>query len=355
MPIPVQNIYYLLSYAWNRLEERDRIRVDVEDATDLVELFARVLSNGLNQLSRIGLDRGYVEKRESLRVLRGRVSIPETINVLGFKRGNLVCHFEELTHDVLINQIIKATLHLMRRGSRDNRVKTLVTQQLRRFRDVSDVQIEPSLFSRVVIHRNNRLYRFLLDICRLVWRNLLPSEQSGRWTFRDFLRDPRQMGLLFEHFVRNFYRHHQNETGLTVDREHIQWTWDPLDNLSRDLLPQMETDIRLRDSERKILIECKFTGATRINQHDVQRLISSHLYQLNSYLTHLPSSVENDNCEAILLYPSDGTNYSLCYRSGKRRIRVQIVDLSQHWRIIHDNLIDLVRNEKLVGRPVNIL
>jgi 5-methylcytosine-specific restriction enzyme subunit McrC len=113
------------------------------------------------------------------------------------------------------------------------------------------------------------------------------------------------MGYLFEHFVRNFYRHHQDEIGFTVDREQIQWTWSAFDDLSRGLLPQMETDIRLRNSDRKILIECKFTGLTRINRYDAQRLVSDHLYQLNAYLTHLPPSVENENCEAILLYPSD--------------------------------------------------
>jgi 5-methylcytosine-specific restriction enzyme subunit McrC len=342
MAIPVQNIYYLLSYAWNRLEERDRIRVDVEDATDLVELFARVISTALNQLSRRGLDRGYVEKHETLRVLRGRVCIPETINILGFKRGKLVCDFEELTHDVLINQIIKATLRLMRSASWDASVKSLLTEQLRRFRDVTDVRLESSLFNRVVIHRNNRLYGFLLDICRLVWLNLLPNEQTGTWTFRDFLGDSRQMGHLFEHFVRNFYRHHQHEIGFSVDRENIQWTWTATDESSRELLPQMETDIRLRNSARKILIECKFTGLTKPNQYDAQRLASGHLYQLNAYLTHLPPTVENENCEAILLYPSDGTNYSIGYSSGKRQIRVQTIDLSEHWRIIHQNLIDLV-------------
>ena len=342
MAIPVQNIYYLLSYAWDRLEDRDRIRVDVEDATDLVELFARVLSNALNQLVRRGLDRGYVEKRETLRVLRGRVCIPETMNILGFNRGKLVCDFEELTHDVLINQIIKASLRLMRRASLDTAVKNVLTEQLRRFRDVTDIRIESSLFNRVVIHRNNRFYAFLLDICRLVWGNLLPNRETGAWTFRDFFGDSRQMGHLFEHFVRNFYRHHQDDIRFTVDREHIQWTWTALDELSRELLPLMKTDIRLRNSARKILIECKFTGLTNINQYDAQRLVSEHLYQLNAYLTHLPPSVENENCEAILLYPSDGTDYSIRYSSGKRRIRVQTIDLSQHWRIIHQNLIDLV-------------
>lgn len=347
MAIPVQNIYYLLSYAWNRLEERNRIRVDAEDATNLVELFARVISTALNQLARTGLDRGYVEKHETLRVLRGRVSIPETINILGFKRGKLVCDFEELTHDILINQIIKATLRLMRRASCNASVRKPLEEQLRRFRDVTDVRLESSLFNRVVIHRNNRFYGFLLDICRLVWLNLLPNKQTGAWTFRDFIGDSRQMGLLFEHFVRNFYRHHQDEIGFTVDREHIQWTWTALDELSRELLPQMKTDIRLRNSSRKILIECKFTGLTKINQYDAQRLVSNHLYQLNAYLTHLPPSVENENCEAILLYPSDGTTYSIGYSSGKRQIRIQTIDLSQHWRMIHQSLIDLVRTREI--------
>jgi hypothetical protein len=50
---------------------------------------------------------------------------------------------------------------------------------------------------RDIIHRNNRFYGFLLDICRLVWLNLLPNEQTGTWTFRDFFRDnARQMGHL---------------------------------------------------------------------------------------------------------------------------------------------------------------
>src|SRR5258706_15898243 len=122
MPIPVENIYYLLSYAWDRLQERERIKVAVENSTDLVELFARVLCNGLNQLSRVGLDRGYVEERKTLRVLRGRVCIPETINILGFRRGTLICDYEELTHNILINQIVKATLRLMRQAVEDRRV-----------------------------------------------------------------------------------------------------------------------------------------------------------------------------------------------------------------------------------------
>ena len=44
MEIPIQNIYYLLCYAWDKLEEKELIDVDPVGMTELVDLFARVLS-----------------------------------------------------------------------------------------------------------------------------------------------------------------------------------------------------------------------------------------------------------------------------------------------------------------------
>jgi len=40
--IPIQNIYYLLCYAWDKLAERDVVAVEAIDTTTLADLFARV-------------------------------------------------------------------------------------------------------------------------------------------------------------------------------------------------------------------------------------------------------------------------------------------------------------------------
>jgi len=347
MAIPVQNIYYLLSYAWDRLEAREKVKADVEDATEIIDLFARVLCTALKQLSRVGLHRGYVEHRDEIRTIRGRVCITETLNILGFKRGRLVCDYDELTHNILPNQILKATLRLMNRASAESAVRDRITEQLRYFHDVSDIRLDGSAFSRVVLHRNNRLYGFLMDVCQIVWRNLLPNERTGRWEFRSFLQNPKTMGLLFEHFVRNFFKYHRNEIGFDVGRENIKWTWTALDSVSEGMLPQMATDIVLRNSTRKLLFECKFASITKNNQFESSRLISGHLYQLNAYLTHLPGTEENEKCEAILLYPSDGIDYRLRYQSEKRRIQVRTIDLNRKWQLIHNELLNLP-NELLV-------
>ena len=58
MDIPIQNIYYLLCYAWDKLAERDIVDVQPIDQTTLTDLFAQVLINGTHHLVKRGFDRG---------------------------------------------------------------------------------------------------------------------------------------------------------------------------------------------------------------------------------------------------------------------------------------------------------
>ena len=65
MEIPIQNIYYLLCYAWDKLEEKELVDVDPAGMTELVDLFARVLSAGTNHVLKRGFDRNYVGRDET--------------------------------------------------------------------------------------------------------------------------------------------------------------------------------------------------------------------------------------------------------------------------------------------------
>jgi len=56
--IPIQNLYYLLCYAWNRLDEAELVNVGREDILTPQDLFAKVLIAGANRLLKKGLDRG---------------------------------------------------------------------------------------------------------------------------------------------------------------------------------------------------------------------------------------------------------------------------------------------------------
>lgn len=73
MNIPIENLYYLLVYAWDSLEEAELVDVEIEDGTKIVDLFARVLKSGLEYLLRKGLDRSYVVERGTISGIRARL------------------------------------------------------------------------------------------------------------------------------------------------------------------------------------------------------------------------------------------------------------------------------------------
>jgi 5-methylcytosine-specific restriction enzyme subunit McrC len=57
MQIPIENIYYLLCYAWNKLDEKERVNVSIDDKTELLDLFAKILINATKMLLKRGIDK----------------------------------------------------------------------------------------------------------------------------------------------------------------------------------------------------------------------------------------------------------------------------------------------------------
>src|SRR4051794_17806863 len=108
--IPIQNIYYLLLYAWNRLPEGKSIDVSGIESPDLPNLLTKVLIEGLKILQRRGLDRGYFENEEDLMRPKGRMCLGETVGRGLLGRVRVVCRTDELGYDILQNRLIKSTL-----------------------------------------------------------------------------------------------------------------------------------------------------------------------------------------------------------------------------------------------------
>ena len=111
MKIPIQNIYYLLSYAWNKLEESRIVSVKAETCDTVVDLFAKVLANGMSYILRRGIDRGYTPYCEETGVLRGKIDFPTTLKRNYSSIPRVYCEYDELNYNVLHNQIIKTTIY----------------------------------------------------------------------------------------------------------------------------------------------------------------------------------------------------------------------------------------------------
>ena len=84
MQIPIENIYYLLCYAWNKLDESERINVAQMECETLIDLLTSVLANGAAYVLRRGLDRGAVAVDENVAGggAEGILSIPALTTML---------------------------------------------------------------------------------------------------------------------------------------------------------------------------------------------------------------------------------------------------------------------------------
>jgi 5-methylcytosine-specific restriction enzyme subunit McrC len=149
------------------------------------------------------------------------------------------------------------------------------------------------------------------------------------------------MARLFESFVRNFYKIEQSE--FSVKREDIKWNFVTENEIDLRMLPKMSTDISLVSSSRKIIIDTKFYKEALGSRFTQEKINSSHLYQLFSYLKNQESDLEiTKTCEGVLLYPSAGSDFKFSYRYQNHKIRVLSINLNQDWFDIKRDLLEII-------------
>lgn len=339
--IPVRNIYYMLVYAWDALEASSVVNVDEMDPHDVLELLGGVLCNGATYLLRRGLDRDYVEHNETISGLRGRLDIETSLKRVLLPQALAHCRFDELSHDVAHNRVIRATLRRLALADELNgALRNELAGLHRRFAGVADVPLSRQLFRGIQLHRNNHYYSLVLEVCRLVAEHVLINESTGRAEFRSFERDEGKMRRLFERFVRNFYRIHSS---FVVSAPRFEWYRREGSAEDLSVLPGMQTDLVLRTPERTIVVDTKFTKRTLETNRGGRQVKTGHLYQLNAYMTNMAASGDYPGeLEGMLIYPETEEPVHLDYRLLGRRVRVVTVNMNQPWHGVRDELLGLL-------------
>jgi len=287
MEIPIQNLYYLLCYAWDHWQEGQTVDVEGVDSPELVDLFAKVLIGGTNHVLRRGLDRGYLDVTEDTSTLRGRVDFGASAKRMLLPQAKAQCTFDELSHDVLPNRILKSTFRLLS-GTRgpDRGLKADLIRLYRVFHDVQEVPLSPVVFRRVQLHSNNAYYRFLIKVSEFVRSSVLPSTDGGGHRFQDLRRNEERMWKLYEDFLVNFYKQEQHDFRVSPQFP-IRWEVSAATEYGRSLLPRMNVDIHLENAERVLLIDAKFYRDTLQPGQYGQRFQSANLYQMFAYLKNI--------------------------------------------------------------------
>lgn len=341
MNIPAQSLYYLLCYAWNRLEAKHLADVQAAAAGYPQDLFAHLLREGFSRLLRQGLDRGYLEHTEDTRKPRGKLDLVSSIRRALRARGQVHVHYEELSRDVLHNRIIKTTMCRLATDRQLNpRLRGDLERLARRVPEIAKIELRDELFHRVQLHRNNAAYGFLLDLCQFTNRHLFPEKKHpGRFRFSDFTGNDREMGLLFEDFVRNFLYIERRDLGIHKGHKQIKWDASPQECAIR--IPVMEADIFVPNVRgRSVIIETKCKSEPFPRQEGSVSLNSDNLYQLFAYLKNHTSEQGPAQLPAlgVLLYATIDKRFSYHYRVHNHPLWVRSLDLAKPWQEIRKDM-----------------
>ena len=350
--IPVQNLYYLLSYAWNeRLSESELEGIDERQCPDLSTFFAQVLTRRLQPLLNRGLDRAYTSHEECTSQPRGRLDFTASAKQVTWLTGQMYCSYDELTHDTRHNQILKATLFLLyREADLTKELKNTLHQQIKCFHSVRRISVTPRSFQRIQLHRNNREYRFLLHLCELIHASLLPEhDENGRRKFKRIEENASVMPYLFENFILSFANRHLKET--KCHRPSIQWLAEYHTESSKQLMPTMKTDVTIEwlTTGRKLILDCKYYKEAFSSQSfgdtskSVTRFKTNNLYQIFAYLINKREVAGWETVEGMLLYPTTTEDFHESMQLlGRHRLQICSINLNQDWQLIKAQLLNLL-------------
>ena len=334
--ILIRNIYYMLSYAFQELRKNNYDEISKENFEYIQDLFAEILYKGISYQLKQGLYREYIERHDTLSVLRGKLDLNETIKNRVKRKQVLACEYDELSEDNTFNQILKTTAGIL---IREQHVKPEHRKKLKSlmpfFDGVSTIDPFNIHWNMLRFQRNNQTYRMLMNICYFILDGMLMTTEAGAYKMATFSDD--HMNRLFEKFVLEYYRVHHNE--LTAYPDHIQWNITDSDAAGLEFLPSMKTDITLHKGDRTLIIDTKYYGRMMQEQFDKQTIHSGNLYQVFTYVKNL----DKDNTglvSGMLLYARTQEDIApdLDAHFGPNRIMVRTLDLNQDFAGIREQL-----------------
>ncbi|MEI3299683.1 MAG: 5-methylcytosine-specific restriction endonuclease system specificity protein McrC [Eubacterium sp.] len=324
--IPVQNVYYMLSYAFKVLNEQGYKRIATEEFNNTAELMAAILAKGIAVQIKRGLGKEYISQTEDLSSLRGKIDIAESIKTQSMLRKKLICTYDDFSVNSTMNRIIKSTVELLLKADIAKSRKKELRKLMVFFADVTPIDLY-SVNWNLQYNRNNQSYQMLISICYLVVKGLLQTNTDGTTKLMDFL-DEQRMCRLYEKFILEYYKKHYPK--LTVSASQIPWA---LDDGIGDMLPVMQSDIHLQKENTVLIIDAKYYTNTTQVQFDKHTLHSNNLYQIFTYVKNREYQFgdEDNKVSGMLLYARTDAliQPDNVYQMHGNQISVKTLDLNK--------------------------
>lgn len=340
--IRIQNIYYMLAYAFQILRSESYEKIGSEEFENTADLLSAIITKGIAIQLKRGLGKQYNPISESLSTLRGKIDISSSIKTQTILKKQLICCYDEFSINTKHNQIIKTTVYILLKSSEVPKNRKRELKKLMVYFLNVDTLNPYTICWNMCFNRNNQSYEMLMNICYLVIKGLLQKDDQGDIKLQKFL-DKQRMSRLYEKFILEYYKKHFPE--LKPCSKEIKWDATG-DEVLLSMLPAMQSDITLTNGEKTLIIDAKYyTKIMATSQFGDKKTFHSHnLYQIFTYVKNRDVN-KTGNVSGILLYAKTGEEISPNgkFNMGGNNIYVSNLDLNGDFFSISQQLREVLK------------
>ncbi len=258
----------------------------------VLEILIRLFCGKLTDAVRRGMPRQYVDERDDMPALRGRLDITGQFTRLAASPQRLACQFDELSADTALNQVMRAAIKMLSKIASAPENQRSLRELDFAYADIADIEPAAIAWESIVLDRTNERWAQLLSLAKLFLSNWRQHTSAGASDGYALLFE---MNVLFERYIERLLVRALAGTGFRVSGQ----------GGHRDCLYEGETgrfrtrpDIIVRHSEKVVLIiDTKWKRMTARIEDPKQGVSQADVYQMMAY----SRLYECQN--VVLLYP----------------------------------------------------
>ena len=279
--VSIGNLFRMLEYAYRLNLIVVEGLYESETLDEFYESLAKILALRVLDRKKKGLYKKYIDRREELPYIRGRIQFQEMYRKPWII--NIPIQYQEHTPDISDNQILNWTLFvIIRSGICGENSISIIRRAYRELqRIVEQYPYSPQDCINRFYDRLNEDYKPMHALCRFFLENSGPTITLGEHSMMPFLIN---MDKLFELFVAEWLRTNLPENYQLVSQEHIKFGTTGKIHFEIDLVIS-----EIESGKVKYVLDTKYKAPDSPSSPDIHQIVAYG---------------EAKNCkEAILIYP----------------------------------------------------
>ncbi|KJV40137.1 McrBC 5-methylcytosine restriction system component [Brevundimonas sp. KM4] len=256
----------------------------------LIGLFARKLADQVRK----GMPRRYLAHEDDLTALRGQFDVTRQFTTLIARPNRLACRYDDLSPDILLNQIMKATVERLIRVSASAENQRRLRELAFFYADICNLRPSALGWDSLILDRTNNRWRELVELARLLLGDRFQTTSSGPQNGFSLTFD---MSRLFEAYVARSLKRAFSGTGLTIHAQGGRlYCLEDMETGTSRFMTKPDILVK-RKGGVELIIDTKWKRISRAVEDPRQGVSQADVYQMMAYsqLYQCP--------ELLLLYP----------------------------------------------------